>query len=326
MKQILEKLHAHQTLNREEAKQILIGISREEYNSHQIAAFVSVYLMRTISVDELSGFQEALLELCVPLNLDARDAIDVCGTGGDGKDTFNISTLSAFVIAGASHRVIKHGNYGVSSVCGSSNVLEHLGHRFSKDSSGLSAELNRAGICIVHAPLFHPALKSVGPIRRDLGIKTFFNMLGPLVNPAQPGYQLVGVFDLKVNRLYLYLFQASAKKYSIVHSLDGYDEVSLTGPVKVIQNGTELLLSPSDFGLARLTPKSIYGGATVKEAAEIFIQVLDNQASPERTSAVLANSALALQLYHPEKSLIDCVAMAREKVWRVEERRSALGA
>ncbi len=323
MKNILEKLYAHQHLDREEARRILIGISQSEYNSHQIAAFISVFLMRSLTVSELEGFREALLELCIPVSLDCKDAIDVCGTGGDGKNTFNISTLTAMILAGAGKRVVKHGNYGVSSVCGSSNVLEYLGHKFPRDSNSMTADLDRAGICILHAPLFHPALKSVAPVRRDLGVKTFFNMLGPLVNPAQPGYQMVGVFDLKVARLYQYMYERfstnklnhnGAKHYAILHALDGYDEISLTGNSRVVINGVEKILTPEDFGLSRLSPKCIYGGSTVKEAADIFIRLLKGEETKERESVVLANAALALQLYHPDRSLLDCVAQARQSL------------
>ncbi len=314
MKEILSKLHAHERLDRSEARSILIGISEERYNASQIAAFISVYLMRSISVEELSGFQEALLELCVPISLEAAEAIDVCGTGGDGKNTFNISTLSAFVLAGAGKKVIKHGNYGVSSVCGSSNVLEHLGHKFSNEEDRLKKQLNTCNITFLHAPLFHPALKSVGPIRRDLGVKTFFNMLGPLVNPAQPGYQLVGVFNLKVARLYQYLLATRDVKECIVHCLGGYDEISLTSDAKISQNGKERLLSAFDFGVESLQETDIYGGETVADAAEIFVGVLKNEDTLSRKNVVCSNAALALQLYHPEISLEDCHQMAIESI------------
>lgn len=314
MKNILGKLHSHERLDKDEAREILIGISENRYNPAQIAAFISVYLMRSISVQELQGFQEALLELCVPIDIESDEAIDVCGTGGDGKNTFNISTLSAFVLAGAGKKVIKHGNYGVSSVCGSSNVLQYLGHQFTNDQDILKRQLEQCNITFLHAPLFHPALKSVGPIRRELGVKTFFNMLGPLVNPAQPGFQLVGVFNLKVARLYQYLLADKHVKECIVHCLGGYDEISLTKEAKIIQSGQEKILRPNDFGTSSLMPSDIYGGETIAEAANIFVNVLQDKDTLSRKNVVSSNAALALQLYHPEYSLSDCREMATESI------------
>ena len=314
MEKILNKLFDHQSLNKDEARDILIRISKNEYNDAQIAAFISVYLMRNISLDELSGFREALLDLCVKVDIDGSDAIDLCGTGGDGKNTFNISTLSSFVVAGAGHRVTKHGNYGVSSVCGSSNVLEHLGYNFTNDESTLQKQLDASNICFLHAPLFHPALKSVGRIRKDLGVKTFFNMLGPLVNPVQPKQQLVGVFNLRLARLYSYLHQDLNKSYCIVHSIDGYDEVSLTGGVRLINSKEELLVNPSYYHKVQLTPEDIFGGDTIDSAAKIFTQILSGNGTEAQYAVIEANSALAIQCYDPTRPIEDCIEEAHESI------------
>lgn len=314
MKNILNKLFDHQSLDKDEARDILIRISQNEYNDAQIAAFISVYLMRNISLDELSGFREALLDLCVKVNIGGSDAIDLCGTGGDGKNTFNISTLSSFVVAGAGYRVTKHGNYGVSSVCGSSNVLEHLGYKFTNDESQLQRQLDTSNICFLHAPLFHPALKSVGRIRKDLGVKTFFNMLGPLVNPVQPKQQLVGVFNLRLARLYNYLHQDLDKSYCIVHSIDGYDEVSLTGDVRLINSKEELLVTPRYFHKAKLAPEDIFGGDTIDDAAKIFMQILTGNGTDSQYAVVEANSALAIQCFDPLRPIEDCIAEAHNSI------------
>ena len=234
MKDIINKLISHKTLSKDEAKSILINISSGKFNNSLISSFLTVFMMRNITLEELQGFKEALLELCISIDLSDYNTIDLCGTGGDNKDTFNISTLSAFITAGAGVKVTKHGNYGVSSTCGSSNVLENLGIKFSNDNEFLKTCIEKSGICILHAPLFHPAMKHVAPIRRELGLKTFFNILGPLVNPSFPKNQIVGVFNLELARLYSYLFQKTKKNYSIIFSLDGYDEISLTGSTKII--------------------------------------------------------------------------------------------
>ncbi len=294
MKQLLNRLIHHETISKEEAKSVLISISEGAYNTSQIASFLTVFMMRTITVDELEGFRDALLELCIPLHVAEYNTIDLCGTGGDGKNTFNISTLSSFVTAAADVHVTKHGNYGVSSISGSSNVLEFLGVAFSNDTDFLKKCLDEAGICVLHAPLFHPAMKHVAPIRRELGVKTFFNMLGPMVNPAFPKNQLVGVFNLELARLYGYLYQNSSKNYSILHALDGYDEISLTGPTKVISNSSEEILSPSDFGVAKIEPSAIFGGNSVKESADIFIKVISGQGTEAQNNVVSANAGMAI--------------------------------
>lgn len=294
MKQILNRLINHETISSEEAKQILINISKGDYNQSQIASFLTVFMMRSITLDELKGFRDALLELCVPVDLSAYNPIDLCGTGGDGKDTFNISTLSSFITAAAGVPVAKHGNYGVSSACGSSNVLESLGVTFSNDVDFLERAIASAGICVLHAPLFHPAMKNIAPIRQSLGVKTFFNMLGPMVNPSAPKNQMVGVFNLELLRLYAYLYQDSDKNYSIVHDLGGYDEISLTNTVKIISNKSELLFSAEDLGLENNTQEAIFGGNTVAEASKIFKKIIEGQGSKAQNNVVCANAGLAI--------------------------------
>ncbi|RED97458.1 anthranilate phosphoribosyltransferase [Marinoscillum furvescens] len=294
MKEVLNKLFQYQSLSREEAFQILSNLATGQYNNSQMAAFLTVYLMRTITVDELEGFRDAMLELCVKVPVDDYNAIDLCGTGGDGKNTFNISTLSSFVVAGAGQHVVKHGNYGVSSVSGSSNVLESMGAKFTNDTDQIKRSLDESGICFLHAPLFHPAMKNVGPVRKELGIKTFFNMLGPMVNPAFPKSQLVGVFSLELARLYGYLYQNTSKNFVIVHALDGYDEVSLTSGFKIIANDQEAVFEPEDIGLPRLTQEQLHGGETIEESAKIFQGVLKGQGTEAQEAAVIANSGLAI--------------------------------
>ena len=249
---------------------MIINIADGQYTSSQIASFLTVYLMRSISLDELEGFRSALLELCLLINIDEYNTIDLCGTGGDDKDTFNISTLSSFVVAGAGIKVTKHGNYGVSSTCGSSNVLEALGVKFSNEKDFLKRCLDQAGICVLHAPLFHPAMKNVAPVRRELGVKTFFNMLGPLVNPVKPKNQLTGVFNLELARLYYYLFQKTDTNFTILYGLDGYDEISLTGPTKAFGKNIESLLMPRDFGVDSVSENAISGGENVEHSTKIF--------------------------------------------------------
>ncbi|MCR8666496.1 anthranilate phosphoribosyltransferase [Aestuariibaculum sp. M13] len=304
MKDILNRLINHESISTDEAKQVLVNISKGDYNQSQIAAFLTVYMMRSITLDELKGFRDALLELCIPIDLKEFNAIDLCGTGGDGKNTFNISTLASFVTAGAGVHVAKHGNYGVSSACGSSNVMEYLGIKFSNDEDFLKKCIDQTGICVLHAPLFHPAMKNVAPIRRELGVKTFFNMLGPMVNPSFPKNQMVGVFNLELLRLYGYLYQSTDKNYSVVHALDGYDEISLTGGTKVISNNKETMFTPEDLGIAQITQESIYGGDTIEDAAKIFVNVINGKGTEQQNNVVCANAGLAIattkQIGHKE--------------------------
>ncbi|HMQ50339.1 MAG TPA: anthranilate phosphoribosyltransferase [Saprospiraceae bacterium] len=314
MKKILEKLFEHQRLAREEAKEVLLQIAAGQYNDIQVAAFTTVFQMRPICVAELQGFRDALLELCVPFQLDDTESIDIVGTGGDGKNTFNISTTSAFVVAGAGFKVTKHGSYGVSSAVGSSNVLLELGYSFTNDTDELKQQLERSNICFLHAPLFHPALKQVVPVRKQLGMKTFFNMLGPLVNPIQPQAQLFGTYSLELARLYQYIMQESGRKFTIVYALDGYDEVSLTGAVSIKTNDWDELMAPEDFGKTTLQQSDLYGGETEAEAAAILLQVLKNQSTAAQKDVVVVNAALAIHTLCPEKSLGDCIGMATESL------------
>tara|TARA_B100000795_G_C22772668_1_gene428577 strand:- start:497 stop:1489 length:993 start_codon:yes stop_codon:yes gene_type:complete len=294
MKTILNRLIQHEILDKEESKNILYNIADGQYNTSQISAFLTVYMMRSISIKELEGFRDALLELCVRINLDEYDPIDLCGTGGDNKDTFNISTLASFVTAGSGVNVAKHGNYGVSSNCGSSNVMEYLGIKFSNNETFLKKCIDQAGICILHAPLFHPAMKNVAPIRKELAVKTFFNILGPMVNPSFPKHQIVGVFSLELSRIYGYLYQNSNKNFNIIHSLDGYDEISLTGSTKLISNIKEELIEPKDLGLTILKEEQIRGGDSIKSSAKIFIDILSGKGTKAQNQVVCANSAIAI--------------------------------
>ena len=294
MKSILNRLIRHELLSKEEARQMIINIADGKYNSSQIASFLTVFMMRSISLQELEGFREALLELCIAVDLSEFETIDLCGTGGDEKDTFNISTLSSFVTAGAGIHVSKHGNYGVSSGCGSSNVLEHLGIRFSNDENFLKRCMDQAGVCILHAPLFHPAMKNVAPVRKDLGVKTFFNMLGPLVNPSFPKYQLIGVFNLELARLYHYLFQKTEQQVTILYDLKGYDEISLTGPTKVLSKNSERVLTPADFGVQPLQASDISGGSSVASSASIFMNVIENKGTQAQQNVICANAGMAI--------------------------------
>lgn len=294
MKQILNRLINHETISTEEAKKVIVNISNDMYNPSQITCFLSVFMMRSITIDELRGFRSALQELCVPINLSDFNAVDIVGTGGDGKNTFNISTLSSFITAGAGVHVSKHGNYGVSSTSGSSNVMENLGVKFSNNEDFLKRCLDQAGICILHAPLFHPAMKNVAPIRRELGVKTFFNMLGPLVNPSFPKNHVLGVFNLEVLRLYSFLHQNSGHNYNIVYALDGYDEISLTGKAKIVSNYSEKLFSPEDLGVAKIKQDAIFGGNTIADAAKIFVDIINGKGTDAQNNVVCANAGLAI--------------------------------
>ena len=294
MKETLNRLINQEILDKEAAKHILINMAKGVYNPSQTAAFLTVYMMRSITIEELEGFRDALLELCLAVDLKDFDPIDLCGTGGDGKDTFNISTLASFVTAGAGIHVTKHGNYGVSSTCGSSNVMEFLGIKFSNDADFLRKCIETSGICVLHAPLFHPAMKNVAPIRRELAVKTFFNMLGPMVNPAFPKNQIVGVFNLELARMYGYLYQNTDKKYTILHALDGYDEISLTGRTKTISNTTESMLLPEDFGVTVISQQDIIGGASIEASAQIFMDILQGKGTEAQNNVVCANAGIAI--------------------------------
>jgi anthranilate phosphoribosyltransferase len=314
IKQTIKQLLNHKTLTRDEARQVLVNIAKETYNKSEVVAFLTVFMMRSVTVEELSGFRDALLDLCLRVDLSEFERIDIVGTGGDGKNTFNISTLSSLIVAGAGAKVSKHGNYGVSSSCGSSNVMEYLGYRFTNDEDALKAQLDKANICFLHAPLFHPAMKAVAPIRKELGLKTFFNMLGPMVNPSFPSYQLLGVYSLELARVYQYIYQQTDKQFAIVHALDGYDEVSLTGDFKIITNQGEQIYSPTDFKMNQIQPEAIFGGDTVPEAAEIFIRVLEGKGTEAQNNVVIANAGLALDCYYPERGLEQNIEEARRSL------------
>ncbi len=294
MKSILQYLFEYKTLSRQQARQVLMDISKGNYTESEVTSFITVYLMRTITIDELQGFADALLDLCVPVPLDDYKVADIVGTGGDGKNTFNISTLSCFIVAGAGQKVAKHGNYGATSVSGASNVMERLGYRFKSDAGQLKKEIEETNICFLHAPLFHPALKSVATIRKSLGIRTFFNMLGPLVNPARPAYQLIGVYNLEMGRIYNYLLQQKDKPFTIIHGLDGYDEISLTGDTKVFVNQGEMVMSPEELGKRAVSAQDIHGGDTPEEAARIFLNIMQGKGTWAQNAVVLANAAMAL--------------------------------
>jgi anthranilate phosphoribosyltransferase len=310
MKKILQYLFEHKTLSREQSREVLTNIANGMYNESELASFITVFLMRSITIDELQGFRDALLQLCVRVPLDGYDTIDIVGTGGDGKNTFNISTLACFIVAGTGQKVAKHGNYGASSISGASNVMEQLGYKLKNDPGKLRQEVETANICFLHAPLFHPALKTVGPIRKNLGIRTFFNMLGPMVNPAFPKFQLVGVYNLEMARVYNYLLQQTEGRFTIIHSLDGYDEISLTGDTKVITNNGERIMTPEQLGKRMVNAADIYGGNTVEEAAKLFLKILKIEGSWAQNAVVLANAAMALHATDMFKDYDDAYAAA----------------
>ena len=311
MKEILYRLFEHQYLGKEEARRILQGIAQGCYNDAQIASLITVFLMRNISVEELAGFREALLDMRVPVDMQDFKPIDIVGTGGDGKNTFNISTTSCFVVAGAGYHVVKHG---ATSVSGASNVMEQHGVKFTSNVEKLRYSMEQCRIAYLHAPLFNPALKAVAPVRKLLGVRSFFNILGPLVNPVIPTYQLLGVYNLPLLRLYNYTYQESGTQFAVVHSLDGYDEISLTDEFKVATPYKEIIYSPEELGFSRCSEKDLDGGSTAAEAAKIFDAVLDGTATKAQTDCVVANSAFAIQVICPEKRIADCIAEARESL------------
>ncbi len=294
MKKILQYLFEYKTLTREQAREVLSNISTGQYNDSEITSFITVFLMRSITIEELQGFRDALLDLAIVTNLGEYEVIDIVGTGGDGKNTFNISTLACFVVAGTGQKVAKHGNYGATSISGASNVMEQMGYKLSNNAVKLDNEIKKTNICFLHAPLFHPALKAVGGIRKNLGIRTFFNMLGPLVNPAFPKFQLIGVYNLEMARIYTYLMQKTKTSFAIIHSLDGYDELSLTGDARVITNQGDSVMTPEQLGKRMVSPSDIYGGNSPEEAAKIFIDILKGKGSWAQNAVVLANAAMAL--------------------------------
>ena len=316
MKDILYKLFESQYLGREEARTILQNIAQGKYTEAQVASLITVFLMRNISVDELCGFRDALLEMRVPVDLKEFNPIDIVGTGGDGKNTFNISTTSCFVVAGAGYKVVKHGNYGATSVSGASNVLEHYGAKFTTDMDVVKKAIDQSGFAYLHAPLCNPAMKNVAGVRKNLGVRTFFNVLGPLISPVRPNYQCLGVYDLKMMRLYNYIYQSLGINYTIVHSLDGYDEISLTSTCKVSNNKGENVYSPEDLGFRQIAQKELWGGETVADASKIFLNVLNNKATDAQRNAVVINSAFTIQTICPEKTIDECKSEALQSLER----------
>ena len=314
MKEILQYLFNHNTLSKSEAKAILTEIAQNKFNENEVTAFVTVFLMRSITLEEMEGFQEALLRLSVPADLETHDLVDIVGTGGDGKNTFNISTLASFVVAGAGQKVAKHGNYGVSTISGSSNVLEELGYQFKTNSEDLGQDLEKSNICFLHAPIFHPALRSVAPLRKGLGLRTFFNILGPLVNPAKPKFSMIGVYSLEIARIYQYLLQKNQENFLLVHSLDGYDEISLTSDTKIFDKTGEYIFSAEELGFKNIDQESIFGGNTKQDAARIFRNILEGNGTYEQNSVVIANAAMALKNTEKFVGYSDCLATAKESL------------
>ena len=315
MKEILNELYQHKRLSKAEAKQILIDIAAEKYNDAHLSSFMTVFMMRPITVNELAGFREALKELAIKVDFSEFNTIDIVGTGGDGKDTFNISTLTSFIVAGTGQKVAKHGNYSVSSKSGSSDMLESFGYEFTNDEDTLKSHLEKANICFLHAPKFHPAMKAVGPTRKALKLKTFFNMLGPLVNPSSPQNSMLGTFNLEVARLYNYILQEEDSNYGIVHALDGYDEISLTSGFKLFTKEGEQLINPEDVGQQRILQSDIYGGDSVESTAKIFKSILEGNGTAAQNNVVLTNAAFALKIVDANKSFEDAFEEAKDSLF-----------
>ena len=315
MKALLNKLYNHERLSKSEAKQILKDIAAEKYNDAHLASFMTVFMMRSITADELSGFRDALKELSIKVDLSDYNTIDIVGTGGDGKDTFNISTLTSFIVAGTGQKVAKHGNYSVSSQSGSSDMLESFGYHFTNDETMLRAHLEQANICFLHAPKFHPAMKAVGPTRKALALKTFFNMLGPLVNPSSPKNQMLGTFNLEIARLYHYILQDEDVNYGIIHGLDGYDEISLTSGFKLFTKNGEQIINPEDLGQKRIQQSALFGGNSVTDAAKIFKSILEGNGTKAQNSVVLTNAAFALKIVDETKSFENAFSEAKESLF-----------
>ncbi len=308
---MFQKLCAGHILSELEAKALMIELTSQKLNEYQISVMIGIYKTRHISMQELTGFKNALMELAIKIELH-KPCLDVCGTGGDKKNTFNISTLSAIILAAAGVPVAKHGNFGASSVSGSSDILNYFGHQFKTNADELNYDLEKYNICFIHAPIFHPGLKTASPIRKNIGISTFFNLLGPLVNPANPQYRYIGTFNAKIARMYNYIFQESNHTYTIVHSIDGYDEISLTSESKVYSNSKETFIDHTNFNLSKLEGKDLYAGETIKDAATIFLNVLQNKATKAQKDVVLANTALAMNCYDSKITLLDCYDKSKE--------------
>ena len=314
MKEILSRLFNHEELTSAEARQILLNITREMYPEAQIAALINAFQMRGITVDELIGFREELMETRIPVDFNSYRPIDIVGTGGDGKNTFNISTCACFVVAGAGYKVAKHGNYGATSVSGASNVIEQHGIRFTNNADTLKRSMDRCNIAYLHAQLFNPAMKFVGPVRKALGVRTLFNLLGPLVNPCRLAYQLLGVADLAQMRLYTNVFYKLGIDFAVVNSLDSYDEISLTDEFKVMTRHYERIYRPQALGFSAARPEELFGGSSKEDAARIFDNILHCRATPSQTQCVVVNAAFAIQVMEPEKEIEECIAIARESL------------
>jgi anthranilate phosphoribosyltransferase len=322
MKAILNKLYNHERLSKAEAKQILIEIAADKYNDAHLASFMTVFMMRPITVDELSGFRNALKELSIKVDLSDYNTIDIVGTGGDGKDTFNISTLTSFIVAGTGQKVAKHGNYSVSSQSGSSDMLESFGYNFTNDERVLREHLEKANICFLHAPKFHPAMKAVGPTRKALALKTFFNILGPLVNPSSPKNHLLGTFNLEIARLYNYILQGEDINYGIIHALDGYDEISLTSGFKLFTKNGEQIINPEDLGQKRIQQSEIFGGNSVADAAKIFKTILEGKGTEAQNNVVLTNAAFALKVVDETMSFETAFSVAKDSLFGLKAKQT----
>jgi len=314
MKDVLQHLYNHGNLSFSEAKEIMLDITAEKYDAIQVASFLTCFNMRPINVDELDGFRAGLLEKCNRVELENSKCLDIVGTGGDGKNTFNISTLSAVVIAGAGIKVAKHGSTSSSSICGSSNVLEHLGYSFSSEPGVLNKQLAECNLCFLHAPLFHPALKSVVPIRKSLQVKTFFNMLGPLVHPAQPSHNFFGVYSAALSRLYQAVLQKQNRNFSVVYNMDGYDEISLTDSFILRENESTTTYSPSDINMPRYKASELFGGDDIATNAKVFMEVLMNESTQAQKDVVISNAGFAIHLFKENITINEALAMAKESI------------
>ncbi|GLR19295.1 anthranilate phosphoribosyltransferase [Portibacter lacus] len=314
MKKVLERLYHHEELDRQESRNLMLEIAEEKYNELQLASLLTVFRMRPISFEEFSGFRDAILERMIAVDYDRSQLIDMCGTGGDGKDTFNISTLASVIVAGAGYKVAKHGNGAISSVCGSSNVIQGIGYKFTNDADIIKNQLDNFNITFMHAPLFHAALKPLGPVRRGIGVKTFFNMMGPLVNPTKPKQQVAGVYSLEIMPFYKYIMEEEGMNFTIIHGLDGYDEVSLTDTTKIITENGESILEPEDFNKSKLKQSDIYGAETIDDTIKIFERILKNEGTSEQNDVVLTNAAIGIQAFDRSKSYATCYAEAEESL------------
>ncbi len=314
MKQILNKLFDYQSLTSDQASELFRGITQGKYSDAQIASLMTVYLMRNITLEELNGFRSAILEFRKPISFGTHDYIDIVGTGGDGKDTFNISSCSSIVVAASGYKVVKHGNYGATSISGASNVMEQHGVKFTNDQDILKRSFDECNFAYLHAPMFNSAMGAVAAVRRSFGVRSFFNMLGPLINPAEPKNQLLGVYNLAMQRLYCYILQSNDTNFAVVHSLDGYDEISLTSQFKVCTSKGEKIYNPEDLGFAKACQSDLFSGETVEQAAAIFDNVLAGTATAPQSDCVVVNSAYAINVMEPQKSIEECIDIARQTI------------